>query len=98
MTESTTLLKNGIDVAVHFPGKHFPGRIARVLKNGQQVDGVEWVGSSGEGYELELTDGSIVPTGVVTPGDHTCWHCDQRLRQSPVGVFTCNCENWKSGL
>ena len=67
MTEDgSTILKAGIDVAIHLRGKHFPGRIAKVLKNGRQVDGVEGVGA-GEGYQLELTDGSIVSPKKVTP-------------------------------
>ena len=96
MTEDgSTILKPGVDVAIVLPDRSFPGRIAKVLKNGQQIDEIEWVGA-GEGYELELTDGTVISTRVVVPGDHTCWHCDRHLRQGPVGVFSCNCEGWKS--
>ena len=96
MTEDgSTILRTGIDVAIHLHGRHFPGRIAKVLKDGHEVDGIEWVGSSGKGYQLELTDGSIVPTGVVTPGDHTCVHCGRRLTEKPAGNFYCTCDDWQ---
>ena len=96
MTEDgSTILKSGTDVAIILPDKSFPGRIAKVLKNGLEITAVEWVGA-GEGYELELTDGTVISTRVVVPGDHTCIHCDQRLRQESPGVFNCTCEDWKS--
>ena len=99
MTEdgSTTVLRRGVDVAVVLPGKSFPGRISRILKNGKEISEIEWVGA-GECYELVLTDGTVVPTGVVVPGDNCCQHCNTRLQEDPTGHFSCNCEGWKSVL
>ncbi len=96
MTEDgSTILKPGVDVAIVLPDRSFPGRIAKVLKDGQQIDEIEWVGA-GAGYELVLTDGTVVPTGVVVPGDNCCDFCGERLRQDSPGVFNCTCEDWRS--
>ncbi len=96
MTEGPTLLKAGTDVAIHLPGRTFPARVSKVLRNGKEVESVEWVGSSGKSYELVLTTGAIVKPGDTTPGDHACWYCDTRLKEGPIGTFTCDCEGWKN--
>jgi len=98
VTDDSTLITTGTDVAVHSNGKHFPGRVKRVLRNGKEVESVEWVGSSGKGFELELSTGAIVKPKDTTPGDHHCIHCDQRLTEDPIGTFTCSCNSWKLGL
>jgi len=93
--DGSTMLRRGVDVAVVLPDKSFPGRIFRILHNGKEIDEIEWVGA-GEGHDLVLTDGTVISTGVVVPGDNCCHSCHERLKQGPVGVFTCDCEGWRS--
>ena len=97
MSNTDTLLRKGADVAVNLPTVPiFPGRVAKVLKDGNEISELEWVG--GEEVELVLTTGQVVSSNDVVPAPHHCEHCDSRLTENPIGVFSCSCEAWKLGL
>ena len=93
--ESVTLIRTGPDVAVDLGYKMIPGRVSRVLRNGNPVKEIEWT-EADETYLLELTDGRTISPEKVVPGPHHCDFCDAHLTEQSPGVFVCSCEDWKS--
>ena len=93
MSNTDSLLRKGADVAVNLPSiPIFPARVSRVLKDGKEIAEMEWVG--GEEVELVLTTGQVVSSNDVLCAPHHCEHCDSRLKEGPIGSFSCNCEAW----